>query len=241
MPAGEFTKYETRGAYHWDEIAERRPNAYAARRHALYAFFVDEVRRRRPRHLVDVGCGDAALTHLMAEATPGRATGVEPEPAGVELARQALARAGSKATVVQGDGEALPFDDRSVDLVALCEVIEHIEAPDHLLGEIARVLEPQGTLLLSTPQWQKPELRPFHVKEYRGPELAELLSGFFSAVEVHVSERGGLQDLYQSNRWARVALNVVSELGANPFAIRRPATPGRAAWRQLTAVCTGPR
>ena len=238
METPTFTKYEDRGAYHWDELAPRRPTAYSARLHALYGWFVDEAKRRRPGLVVDVGCGDAALTHLIAESTPGSVVGIEPEPAGVEFAQATLRRAGSRAEVVQGRGEDLPFADGEASMVVMCEVVEHIDPVEPLLEEAARILAPGGVLLVSTPQWQKPELRPFHVREFRATELGETLERFFPRAEVLVSEPPRLYDAYASNTLARLAVNTAAVAGANPFARRRPAAPERAGWRELHAIAT---
>lgn len=45
----------------------------------------------------------------------------------------------------------LPFRSESCDGVDLVEVIEHIENQPHLIREIARVLRPEGVVLISTP------------------------------------------------------------------------------------------
>jgi SAM-dependent methyltransferase len=235
-----FTKYEARGAYHWVEIARRDPIRYSARLHALYGWFLTEARKRRPILTADVGCGDAALTHLLAEATSARVVGIEPEPRAIELATDVLRRAASNAEVIMGRGEELPFKDGEVSLVVMCELIEHLPAADAVLAEAARALDPAGTLLLSTPQWQQVELREFHVHEYRANELEDLLARFFHDVEVLVSEPPGLYCRYMSNHLWRVAINSVSVLGKNPFNERSTAD-GRAGWRQLQAIASVPR
>ena len=237
-----FTKYEARGAYHWAEIASRNPLRYSARLHALYDWFLTEAKKRRPNLVVDVGCGDAALTHLLAESTGARVVGIEPEPRGIELATGALSRAGSRAEVVMGRGEELPFGDSEVSLVVMCEVIEHLPAPDALLAEAARVLAPTGAaLLLSTPQWQQEELREHHVHEYKAGELDELLGRYFGDVEVLVSEPPRLYDRYLTSHIWRGAINTQSVLGWNPFRKRVAADPARAAWRELHAIASKPR
>ncbi|MDP8956835.1 MAG: class I SAM-dependent methyltransferase [Actinomycetota bacterium] len=236
-----FTKYETRGAYHWKELANRSPESYSARLHAQYDWFVEQARNRQPKLIVDVGCGDAALTHLLSEATGARVVGIEPEPRGIELAEQALSEAGSRAQVRHGRGEELPFGDGEVSLVVMSEVVEHVESAERLVAEAARVLEPSGTLLVSTPQWQRPDLREHHVREYRGDELAEVCRPFFEEVEVLVAEPPGLYDRYLSARWIALAVNLVSLAGWNPFGLRLPATPRRARWRELFAVAARPR
>ena len=143
-----FTKYEARGAYHWAELESRKPTRYSARLHALYGWFLDEASRRRPSLIVDVGCGDAALTHLLAERTGARVVGIEPEQVGIQVANAALTDAGSSARVIEGVGEDLPFVDGEASLVVMCELIEHLAVPNPLLTEAARVLAPAGALLL---------------------------------------------------------------------------------------------
>ena len=47
--------------------------------------------------------------------------------------------------------EGLPFEDSSFDLVTCTEVIEHLEHYRKTIREMYRVLEPGGTLVISTP------------------------------------------------------------------------------------------
>lgn len=54
------------------------------------------------------------------------------------------------------DGESLAFPDASFDVVTCLEVIEHVARPTALLAEIARVLVPGGTLVLTCPSVRFP-------------------------------------------------------------------------------------
>jgi ubiquinone/menaquinone biosynthesis C-methylase UbiE len=237
-----FTKYEARGAYHWDELAGRLPTTYSARLHALYDWFLDEAVKRQPELIVDVGCGDAALTHLLAKRTEARVVGIEPEPRGVEVAIGALERAGSSAEVIEGMGETLPFADGDVSIVVMCELVEHLEEPDAVFTEAMRVLEPtDGTLLVSTPQWQHDDLREFHVHEYRADELERALQCYFADVVVLTSEPSRTYDRYMSSGLWRLAINTASLLGRNPFTDRRTAESTGRTWRQLLAAASRPR
>ena len=233
-----FTKYEERGAYHWQELADRSVGGYAARLRAFYSFFLDEAGKRGPDVVIDVGCGDAALTHLIAERTGASVTGIEPEPEGIEMARTALAAAGSRAEVIQARGEDLPFGDDSAALVVMCEVVEHIDPIEPVLREAARVLRPGGALLVSTPQWQTPELREHHVREFTATELRTTLEECVGAAEVLVSEPPRLYDAYMRGGAVTAGVNLLARAGLNPFAVRRPGTPRRARWRELFAVAT---
>ena len=50
-----------------------------------------------------------------------------------------------------GSLEALPFDDSVFDVVFSEYVFEHLTAPEDVLRELARVLKPDGRLLILTP------------------------------------------------------------------------------------------
>jgi SAM-dependent methyltransferase len=47
--------------------------------------------------------------------------------------------------------EALPFSEDSFDYIIFLEVIEHLYNPDFVIGQINRILKPNGVLILSTP------------------------------------------------------------------------------------------
>ena len=47
--------------------------------------------------------------------------------------------------------QRLPYDDASFDVILLVEVIEHLENHRSALGELARILKPNGVLIMTTP------------------------------------------------------------------------------------------
>ncbi len=51
---------------------------------------------------------------------------------------------------VVGPAERLPFADERFDVVVSTQMLEHVQEPGEVLGEIHRVLRPGGVLLLST-------------------------------------------------------------------------------------------
>lgn len=88
-----------------------------------------------PRSLLDAGCGEGhALTNLHL---PARYQGVDANPACVEYCR---ARHPGKAFDVQSV-LALPYADRSFDVVMCMEVLEHLTQPADAVRELARVAD----------------------------------------------------------------------------------------------------
>ncbi len=59
------------------------------------------------------------------------------------------ARHGLNLPVMNTAGETLPLPDASFDAVVCWDVIEHVQSPDRVLCEIARVLRPGGVALVT--------------------------------------------------------------------------------------------
>ena len=64
------------------------------------------------------------------------------------------------------DGCQFPFSDRDFDGIVCNQVLEHVFTPDQFLGEICRVLKPDGMLLLTVPfVWDEHE-QPWDYARY---------------------------------------------------------------------------
>ncbi len=57
--------------------------------------------------------------------------------------------AGVQVHYLQGDAENLPYPDRSFDLVACMETIMHVPHPEELMRELARIVRPDGQVIVS--------------------------------------------------------------------------------------------
>jgi 2-polyprenyl-6-hydroxyphenyl methylase/3-demethylubiquinone-9 3-methyltransferase len=97
------------------------------------------------RTLLDAGCG----TGLFSRAAAQRGARVTSLDVGERLLEQVSRKADTERVV--GDVASLPFDDGRFDYVVCTEVIEHTMEPRRAVAELARVLAPGGTLVLTTP------------------------------------------------------------------------------------------
>jgi ubiquinone/menaquinone biosynthesis C-methylase UbiE len=94
---------------------------------------------------LDAGCGDGRYLAALADRLPARRAGCDLSERILETARLRV-----DADFRRGNLEALPFGDAEFDLVLCSQVIEHVLDADRAVRELARVLQPGGTLVIST-------------------------------------------------------------------------------------------
>ncbi|MCH9647242.1 MAG: class I SAM-dependent methyltransferase [Deltaproteobacteria bacterium] len=128
---------------------------------------------------LDFGCGDGRWTSDVFDHLAGdtRAFGVDISERAIAFARLITPEIDFRAY----DGNRLPFEAGSFDLITAIEVIEHVpdEVETALLEEIRRVLAPGGLLVLTTPSWNL-KMPTHHFRHYSQERLSALLesSGF---------------------------------------------------------------
>jgi 2-polyprenyl-3-methyl-5-hydroxy-6-metoxy-1,4-benzoquinol methylase len=106
--------------------------------------------------VLDIGCQNGAT--LVALSRRGaRPTGIELDPRCVEAASIRLQCHGIAPDVHAGSGCALPFDAATFDAVLASNVIEHVEDPLALVGEVKRVLRPGGIVYIDGPNRFSPK------------------------------------------------------------------------------------
>ncbi len=105
-------------------------------------------RLERPGKILDVGCGDGALTLKLKEAcAAGEAFGIDISENAARLASER----GIKAICLDIDNEEFRNEDDFFDVICVSEVFEHLFDPDRLLRNCLRTLKPGGTLVLTSP------------------------------------------------------------------------------------------
>ena len=94
---------------------------------------------------LDAACGPGVVSRALAPHV-GAVVGVDATPAMVELAR---GQAPANATFAVGDVFALEFADASFDGALSRFAIHHLPLPSRMVGELARVVRPGGTVVLA--------------------------------------------------------------------------------------------
>src|SRR5690348_89664 len=142
----------------------------------------------RSQFALDIGCGTGLITRFIQSS----------RVVGIDINRWNLDRAKGRmqdADFVQCDVEHLPFRNGLADFAICTEVVEHLYFPSRALGEIARVMGPNGTFIgsvpSSNPMWKfrnilsvtHPQSEPFH-NNFSKSRLSELLSRFFADTDL---------------------------------------------------------
>lgn len=102
------------------------------------------LRELRPEHhLLDLGAGAGIVAEMGFRGLCARVCGLDLDPRVRSNPLLDEAR--------EGGGEAIPWPDRSFDLVLADNVLEHLEQPLRVFEEVRRVLRPGGAFVAKTP------------------------------------------------------------------------------------------
>jgi DNA-binding transcriptional ArsR family regulator/protein-L-isoaspartate O-methyltransferase len=99
-----------------------------------------------PKHVLDIASGDGVLAELLAPHAREYIC-IDASARVVNAASERLRRF-ANVQVREGDMHALPFDDNHFDLVVLMHALTYSTKPAVAVAEAARVLRPDGRLLL---------------------------------------------------------------------------------------------
>jgi demethylmenaquinone methyltransferase/2-methoxy-6-polyprenyl-1,4-benzoquinol methylase len=136
----------------------------------------------KPKNILDVatGTGDFALTCYKI-LKPEKITGIDISEGMLKLGRKKIEEAGlnQKIELLNGDSEAILFDDNTFDAVTVAFGVRNFESLEKGLSEIRRVLKPGGKLIVleftkpSTPVIR--QLYNFYMKTIT-PKIGEIIA-----------------------------------------------------------------
>lgn len=100
--------------------------------------------------ILDVGCGGGILTEALSRFSDS-VTGIDQSPQAITVARQhassLLTPPDYKLTTVESLAEQLAG---TFDIITCMEMLEHVPSPHSILSACAKLLKPNGHLILST-------------------------------------------------------------------------------------------
>lgn len=133
---------------------------------------------------LDVGCGNRPYEYLFAR---GSYTGIDVEYSGRPL--------NMKQPDHFYDGNVLPFQNDSFDMVISTQVLEHVPNPLSMLKEMARVCKPEGVMVISLPFVYQEHEEPFDYFRFTRFGIAELLNKAGLRIETMKRDSGALETI----------------------------------------------
>lgn len=170
------------------------------------------------KRVLDAACGTGYGSDILATQA-SKVIGVD---ISAEAVRYAQSHYGSdKAGFVHAPVERTSLEEASFDLIVSFETIEHTLSPRAALREFARLLRPDGQLIVSAPNdWGYTR---DHFIDFDRPLFETLLAERFGRVELYYNNSGG------RGRFSKTA-------GIGPLAELRDGVP-----ECLIAICGEPR
>jgi len=221
-----FDKYRKFGAYHWNDIDSSSMYKLLNRSLPLYTRYqvcLDQI-QVNACNCIEIGCGDAALTYLIAQKRI-RVLGCDTDETGIELAKQKIKKLplGHFISLYCGRFQNCHIKSNSVDVVVLADVVEHLEHPELFFQEIKRIGKKGGRLIITTPVAKKNGLWDnAHVQEYTVESLSSLLKEYFPSTLVAPFLPEIVYKIYHSFFLFRYLFNGLAFLGVNLFKANLP-------------------
>jgi ubiquinone/menaquinone biosynthesis C-methylase UbiE len=174
------TDYFRQNAMHWDKIRALHVDAVEVEQ------TVSDILLENPgEKFLDIGTGTGRMLELIAPHFQA-AEGIDQSHEMLAIARDNLDQANIRnCQLRQGDMYQLPFPDQSFDAACLHMVLHFADEPAKVIADAARILKPDGRLLVI-------DLAPHSLEELRKKYHHRRL-GFSDGEIVHWYQRNGLQ------------------------------------------------
>lgn len=97
--------------------------------------------------ILDIGCGTGSLIEKLIDEKPQvRVYGLDISEEMLKVAREKLPKL---KDLVNGEAEALPYDNKLVEVVVMVNSFNYFVNPEQAIKEAYRVLKPGGTLVIA--------------------------------------------------------------------------------------------
>jgi SAM-dependent methyltransferase len=206
MARGPWLPFETQTAYR-EQYRAARPGWLSSGDQ----FDAAVERRLTPDSAVlDLGCGRTGGIERFWR-TARLAVGIDPDLRSLAERREGM-------PVLQGGGDHLPFAAASFDMVVSVWVLEHLESPQRVFAEVARVLKPAGRFIFLTPNALNPLVFGNRVGQVAPWLQHQLVSGVYGrdkgdtfAVRYRANTTSRLRSIARETGFSVAELRVIAD------------------------------
>lgn len=156
--------------------------------------------------VLDIASGSGYGADMLAQAGAKKVVGIDIDEGAITEAQKRYGsnqiefKVGKK---IEG-AEKLDINDKSIEVIACFETIEHIEDYKAFLQELTRVLTAEGVAFISTPNRDVfGQKNPFHIKEFTKQEFIDELQAYFKYVTI-LEQSNGLASVIGSSGQGKV-------------------------------------
>jgi SAM-dependent methyltransferase len=183
---------------------------YVARRRILHRLIAREVKLPKDARILEIGCGTGHNFAMLSRF--GRLDAVEVDNEARALASRRLGHAVGSAPLPDLTG----IPDRTYHLIALLDVLEHVDEDRAALERIATKLAPEGRILVTVPayswMWSAHDIAHHHKRRYS----KQALRGVVEAAGLRAVRLGYFNSLlFPVAAVVRIAGNVLGRTGSD--------------------------
>lgn len=148
VDAAEIDKFSQLASRWWDTESEFKTL------HDINPLRIDYIDNHcgglKGKKVLDIGCGGGILAEAMAQKG-AKVTGIDMAQQSLEVARMHLHESALKVDYQMSTAEQFADENpQQFDVIACLEMLEHVPDPSSIVEAAARLLKPDGTIILST-------------------------------------------------------------------------------------------
>lgn len=129
---------------------------------------IEEAKKYAKGKLIDIGCGRMPYRKELEPLVDSYI--------GVDHPKVSKLYHSNIKPDVLADAKELPFRNNSFDIALLLQVLEHVDAPDKVIKEAARILKPNGVLVISVPFFYPLHDMPYDWGRYTSTALKSFIN-----------------------------------------------------------------
>lgn len=129
----------------WSQVYDEQPNPMLSLEERVLTALLPRI---EGNDVLDLGCGTGRWLATLSKKFPATLRGID---ISAEMLERTALKLGPRANLklFQGDCSSAPFPDQSADLILSSFVLSHLPDPYRFAAQLARLLRPGGTALIS--------------------------------------------------------------------------------------------